>query len=155
MEYSMKLNMRFAMGAFFALAVAVSSCDTFKDEITPKSYSEAVKNIDGNWQLSAVARNKVDITKAMDFTRFHLVLNKDNTYELKNYLPFIVKGNGSWSVDDPLYPFHLSFKEKDAEEGVKTSIGFQTVDGKRQMTITLSPGCHSNEYVYTFKQVTE
>lgn len=152
----MKLNMRFAMGAFFALAVAVSSCDTFKDEITPESYSEAVKNVDGNWQLSAVSRNGIDITKAMDFTRFHIVLKKDSTYELKNYLPFIVKGNGSWSVDDPLYPFHLSFKEEGVEKKeVKTSIGFQTVDGKRQMSITLSPGCHTNEYVYTFKQATE
>ena len=27
--------------------------------------------------------------------------------------------------------------------------------GKRQMSITLSPGCHTNKYVYTFKQVTE
>ena len=34
----MKLNIRFTMGVFFTLAVAVSSCDTFKDEITPESY---------------------------------------------------------------------------------------------------------------------
>lgn len=151
----MKLNMRFTMGVFFILAVAVSSCDTFKDEITPEKYSEAVKSIDANWQLSAVSRNGIDITDMMDFTRFYIVLNKDNTYELKNYLPFIVKGNGSWSVDDPIYPFHISFKEDGTEKEVKTLIGFRTVDGKRQMTITVSPGCPSNKYVYTFKQVTE
>ena len=135
----MKLNVRFIMGAFFALTIIVSSCNTFKDEITPENYSEVAKNINANWQLSAVSRNGVDITDMMDFTRFHIVLNEDNTYKIENYLPFIVKGNGSWSVD----------KE------IKTLIGFRTVNGKRQMSITLSPGCHTNKYVYTFKQVTE
>ena len=134
----MKLNIRFTMGVFFTLAVAVSSCDTFKDEITPESYSEVAKNINANWQLSAVSRNGVDITDMMDFTRFHIVLNEDNTYKIENYLPFIVKGNGSWSVDDPIYPFHLFFKENGTETEIKTLIGFRTVDGKRQMTITLS-----------------
>ena len=151
----MKLNIRFTMGVFFTLAVAVSSCDTFKDEITPESYSEVAKNINANWQLSAVSRNGVDITDMMDFTRFHIVLNEDNTYKIENYLPFIVKGNGSWSVDDPIYPFHLFFKENGTETEIKTLIGFRTVNGKRQMSITLSPGCHTNKYIYTFKQVTE
>ena len=79
----------------------------------------------------------------MDFSRFHIVLNKDNTYEIKNYLPFIVKGNGTWSVDDPQFPFHLIFREDGADETVETEIGFLTVDGERQLTIKLSPGCHS------------
>lgn len=67
-----------------------------------------------------------------------------------------MKANGSWSVDDPIYsvPYKL-LKKMDTEKEVKTLIGFRTVDGKRQMTITLSPGCPSNKYVYTFKQVTE
>lgn len=149
----MKLNIRFVIGAFFALAVSVSSCDTFKDEMTPKNYSEADKYIDGNWQLSTVFRNGIDITQNMDFTRFHVVLNKDNTYEMKNYLPFIVKNNGTWSVDDPQYPFHLSFKEEGSSEELQTEIGFLTVDGERRLTIKLSPGCQTNKYVYTFKQV--
>ena len=58
----MKLNVRFIMGAFFALTIIVSSCNTFKDEITPENYSEVAKNINANWQLSAVSRNGVDIT---------------------------------------------------------------------------------------------
>lgn len=151
----MKLNMQFAITMFFALAVTVSSCDTFKDETTPGKYSEVVKQMDGNWQLSTVSRNGIDITKNMDFSRFHLALNKDNTYELKNYLPFIVKDKGMWSVDDPQYPFHLSFKEEGKNEEVTTEIGFLTVDGERRLTIKLSPGCHTNKYIYTFKQVAE
>lgn len=47
----MKLNVRFIMGAFFALTIIVSSCNTFKDEITPDNYSEVAKNINANWQL--------------------------------------------------------------------------------------------------------
>ena len=45
----MKLNVRFIMGAFFALTIIVSSCNTFKDEITPDNYSEVAKNINANW----------------------------------------------------------------------------------------------------------
>jgi len=82
-------------------------------------------------------------------------LKKDNTYEIKNYLPFIVKNKGKWSVDDPQFPFHLVFEEEGMNKEVKTEIGFSTVDGKRRLTIKLSPGCHTNTYVYTFKQVIE
>ena len=151
----MRLNMHFVVGSFLALNAMFSSCDTFKDEMTPESYSETIKHVDGNWQLSAVVRNGIDITKYMDFTRFHIVLNKDSTYEIRNYLPFIVENNGTWSVDDPQFPFHLVFREEGKNEEVKTEIGFLTVDGERQLTIKLSPGCHTNTYVYTFKQVIE
>ena len=151
----MRLNMHFVVGSFLALTAMGSSCDTFKDEMTPESYSETIKHVDGNWQLSAVVRNGIDITKYMDFTRFHIVLNKDSTYEIRNYLPFIVENNGTWSVDDPQFPFHLVFREEGKNEEVKTEIGFLTVDGERQLTIKLSPGCHTNTYVYTFKQVIE
>ena len=150
----MRLNMQLVIGAFLTLTM-ISSCDTFEDEMTPDSYSETIKHVDGNWRLFTVSRNGIDITKYMDFSRFHIELNKDNTYEIKNYLPFIVKGNGTWSVDDPQFPFHLIFREDGADETVETEIGFLTVDGERQLTIKLSPGCHTNTYVYTFKQVME
>ena len=150
----MRLNMQLVIGAFLTLTM-ISSCDTFEDEMTPDSYSETIKHVDGNWRLFTVSRNGIDITKYMDFSRFHIVLNKDNTYEIKNYLPFIVKGNGTWSVDDPQFPFHLIFREDGADETVETEIGFLTVDGERQLTIKLSTGCHTNTYVYTFKQVME
>ena len=150
----MRLNMQLVIGAFLTLTM-ISSCDTFEDEMTPDRYSQTIKHVDGNWRLFTVSRNGIDITKYMDFSRFHIVLNKDNTYEIKNYLPFIVKGNGTWSVDDPQFPFHLIFREDGADETVETEIGFLTVDGERQLTIKLSPGCHTNTYVYTFKQVME
>ena len=150
----MRLNMQLVIGAFLTLTM-ISSCDTFEDEMTPDSYSETIKHVDGNWRLFTVSRNGIDITKYMDFSRFHIVLNKDNTYEIKNYIQFIVKGNGTWSVDDPQFPFNLIYREDGADETVETEIGFLTVDGERQLTIKLSPGCHTNTYVYTFKQVME
>ena len=150
-----RLNIRFITGVFFVLAVIISSCNSFKDEITPEKYSEVPKDIDGNWQLVSVLRNGTDITDYMDFKRFHVLLNKDNTYKLNNYLPFIVKNDGTWNVDDPIYPFHLILKEEGSEKEVKTEIGFLTVDGQRRLTITLSPGCYSNKYVYTFEQISE
>ena len=134
----MRLNIRFITGVFFVLAVIISSCNSFKDEITPEKYSEVPKDIDGNWQLVSVLRNGTDITDYMDFKRFHVLLNKDNTYKLNNYLPFIVKNDGTWNVDDPIYPFHLILKEEGSEKEVKTEIGFLTVDGQRRLTITLS-----------------
>ena len=39
----MRRNMQFAIAAFLALTVIISSCDTFKDEMTPGSYSETVE----------------------------------------------------------------------------------------------------------------
>ena len=101
----MRLNIRFITGVFFVLAVIISSCNSFKDEITPEKYSEVPKDIDGNWQLVSVLRNGTDITDYMDFKRFHVLLNKDNTYKLNNYLPFIVKNDGTWNVDDPFTLF--------------------------------------------------
>lgn len=53
------------------------------------------------------------------------------------------------------FPFHLIFREDGADKTVETEIGFLTVNGERQLTIKLSPGCHTNTYVYTFKQVME
>lgn len=139
----------------FALLGIASACDTFKDDITPDSYVEAQKQLDGKWKLVTVSRNGTDITKAMDFSKFHLSLNKDNTYTLENYLPFLVKKGGIWNVDDPKYPFHLTFKEEGKDMEVVSEIKYPIKDGKRQIWISLSPGCVSNTYVYVFERVAE
>ena len=77
----MRLNMQFAIAAFLALTVIISSCDTFKDEMTPGSYSETVKYIDGNWQLATVFRNGIDITEYMDFSAFQMCIRDRWTSE--------------------------------------------------------------------------
>ena len=135
--------------------IGITSCDTFKDKVSADDYEEVPKDLDGIWQLSSVSRNGTDITTAMDFSRFLLYLNKDSTYRMDNYLPFVAKGNGTWKVDDPKYPFHLIFKEEGNEEGKTVEIGYSIVEGERQISMKLSPGCAGNVYVYVFKRVIE
>ena len=129
-------------------------CDSYSDDVKLTT-EEAPKDLSGVWQLSQVTRNGIDISEAMDFSKFKLHLNADNSYQLENYLPFIVRHDGSWKVDDPQYPFHLIFQEGGASQEVKTEIAYPVVDGKRQVSLTLSPGHKSNKYKYVFVKVTQ
>lgn len=151
----MKLSTRIIAGLLLILSIGVESCDTFKDEVTPNSYSEAPKDVNGSWKLKTVLRNGTDITEKMDFSNFCIHLNEDGTYAIDNYLPFVVKENGTWRVDDPLYPFHILFNEDGTEEEQSTTVSLLVVNGQRQLKFELSPGCYSNTYIYTFEKITE
>lgn len=150
----MKLKIQIA-ALLFALLGFVSACNTFKDEIAPDSYTEAPKQLDGKWQLKTVSRNGTDISETMDFSQFRLIMNKDNTYTLENYLPFIVKKNGTWKADDLTYPFFLTFQEEGTENEAITEITYPIVKGKRHITLTISPGCGGNSYIYSFEKMGE
>lgn len=130
----------------------ISSCDTFKDSEV-HVYEESLKNLDGSWQLKTVIRNNIDITHMMDFSQFRLNLNSDGKYTIENYLPFAVKQNGEWAIDDPKYPFNLSLKEAGATEAVVIKINYPIVAGKRIIEMSLSPGCYQNIYEYVFEKV--
>lgn len=148
----MKLKIQTA-ALLFVLIGFMSACDTFKDEITSGPFVEVPKQVDGIWQLNTVTRNGTDISDAMDFKQFRLILKNDNSYELENYLPFIVKKKGKWQVDDVMYPFFLTFQEEGTTEGIKTEITYPIIKGKRHITLTVSPGCPNNSYVYSFEKV--
>jgi len=135
-----------------ALTGMVSSCDKFKDD-SDIDYTEANKEIGGSWQIVKATRNGVDITKMMDFSGFRLNLNNDNSFSIDNYLPFLVDGNGTWEVNDPQYPFRLIFKRSDSAEPVISALNYPIVNGKRQISLTFSPGCYSNMYTYVFEKV--
>ena len=143
MKYSLKM-------AFIALIATlfVSSCGTFSDETDPYNAKEAAKDLSGVWRLKTVTRNNVDITSQIDFSQFRLRLNADCTYTIDNYLPFIVFENGTWGIDNPQYPFLLSFKEASASASLDVELSYPVVDGKRALSITHSPGCYSNSYTY-------
>jgi len=140
--------------AVAAVALA-TSCSTFSDDSNPYEVSESAKNLSGTWKLQTVTRNGIDITKSMDFTRFQLRLNDDGTYSIQNYLPFVVSGEGKWAVNDPQHPMQLSFQENGTSEAVNLGFSYPVVNGQRSISITLSPGCHSNVYVYTLYRETE
>lgn len=134
-----------------ALIVSVgvfSACSQFVDDSDPYSVTEAVKDVSGVWKLKSVTRNNIDITGEMDFTKFALRINSNGTYELENYLPFVVERNGTWKTDDPLFPFRLSFLEQGAANSVDVDFNYPVTNGIRSLQITLSPGCASNIYTY-------
>lgn len=139
-----------ACAAALLLGAAVTSCDSYKDNETPDEFVEVDKQLDGVWQLTAVERNGVDITEAMDFSQFRLHLNSDGSYELENRLPFPVRHNGVWSVDDPAHPFVLSFTENNSLGSVEVGIQYPIFEGQRRLSITHSPGCGTNSYEYLF-----
>jgi hypothetical protein len=149
----MKFNIIITALVFLA-GVLFSTCDTFTDNDTVDNYEEGVKSVDGQWQLSSVSRNGIDITSVMDFSQFRLSLSEDGAYKIENYLPFVVRDTeGTWEIDDPQYPFHLRFYEGGVGNAVTASIKFPAINGKRIISISFSPGCDSNTYVYVFEKI--
>lgn len=127
-------------------------CSVFNDDSDPYGVGEATKDISGVWKLLSVSRNDIDITNEMDFTQFTLNINPDGTYHIDNYLPFVVEKDGSWSVDNARYPFHLSFMENGATDSTTIDINYPITDGRRSMIVSLSPGCGNNTYTYTLQR---
>ncbi len=126
--------------------IFISSCKV--EKIAPNQ--EAVKDIKGNWQVIKAMRNGADITSLVDFTQFKLNFDGLN-YTLTNKLPFLVLQNGTYSLDDPQYPFQISFTPT-ASKTVATPFTYPIINGVRQLSITFSPGCANNSYVYTFQK---
>ncbi|MFV0420195.1 MAG: DUF5004 domain-containing protein [Dysgonomonas sp.] len=145
------LNLKFTI-LLFLLVSMFSSCDSFKDS-TDYSTEEFDKNLSGSWCISRVTRNGLDITNAMDFSAFSITFDKDKTYKIDNYLPFLVRKNGTWDIDDPQYPSQLIFEEEGAS---KSNASFEYVidKGEREIIISFVPGCHSNVYTYVLRRVT-
>lgn len=133
--------------------LAMTSCSTFSDDSDPYGGTEAAKDLSGVWKLKTVTRNSIDITSLMDFSKFTLNLNSDGTYTIDNYLPFIVRESGTWAIDNPQYPFLISFKESSANASVDVELSYPVVNGRRALSITHSPGCYTNTYTYTLERV--
>jgi hypothetical protein len=134
-----------------ALLLTFGACDAFRNE-APTDYIESPKDITGVWRIIKASRNGSDITEAFDFTSFRLIFNSDRTYTVENRLPFPVKTAGTWSLDDPQYPFNLIFRENGSGQELISGLTYPVVNGKRQMNISFSPGCHSNIYTYVLEQ---
>ncbi|MBO9154750.1 DUF5004 domain-containing protein [Chitinophaga sp. GCM10012297] len=130
-----------------ALAVAVNSCKR-KDILVP----EQPKDISGEWRVTKAMRNGIDITSLADFTKFRIRFNADKQYTIENPLPFIVSKNGSYSMDDPKYPFRITFNQTGGT-AVSSGFTYPVVNGKRNMNFAFSPGCASNTYLYTLERV--
>ena len=129
--------------------MAVAACSSFNDDSDPYHVSEATKDLSGTWKISTATRNGTDITAVVDFSQFALHLNTDGTYTLENYLPFVARHDGTWSIDDPKYPFKLFFTEAGSQDTTHVEMNYPIQNGARELLIKLSPGCGSNTYTYT------
>ena len=128
----------------------MASCVTKKDLL-----AEPVKDLNAQWRIQSVTRNSTDITQFIDSAGFRLTLQTDNTYTLTgNNIPFLVNSAaGKWASDDPQYPYNIMFTPTDSSKAFSGSIATPASRGQRTLSITFSPGCHSNTYVYTFEKV--
>lgn len=136
--------------AFCSILCLMWSCSLVEDE--KPVYTESTKTLDGSWKIVKAFRNDVDITGLMDFTNFRISFQQDNTYQIENYLPFIVSKDGIWGLNDPQYPFHLSFKAEGTEVPLETTLSYPIVNGERQIGLTFSPGCKNNFYTYILEK---
>ncbi len=145
---------RFNLLLVFAVALITwSSCKT--DKI--RSLSEPVKDISGTWKIVKATRNGTDITTVVDtniynFSKFRLSFS-GNGYTVTNPLPFIVSANGTYSVDNPQYPFLITFTATGTTTPVSTAFTYPIVNGVRVLTLVFSPGCPQNAYSYSFVKV--
>jgi hypothetical protein len=145
MKYNYKAK-RFYLVLMIALIAAVSSCKT--EKIVPGS--EAPKDIKGNWRVIKATRNGTDLTSIIDFSQFRINFT-DKGYTLVNKLPFLVSKDGAFALDDPQYPFKITFTVT-GDKPVSTAFTNPIVNGKRQLSITFSPGCTNNSYVYVLEK---
>lgn len=148
------MKAKFKIQALLALCVTMilASCTYFDEEVG--EYTEVPKSIVGTWKIKTAYRNNVDITEMMDFSQFRLNMNEDGTYTIDGYLPFIVKNDGTYELDDPLYPFHILFSQEGDTEPLETGLSFPIVNADRQIGLTFSPGCFSNRYTYLLERNT-
>jgi hypothetical protein len=136
------------------LMFLLTACELFENN-TVDIPGESEKNIAGVWKIAKAVRNEADITALMDFSQFRIRFNADKTYTIDHYLPFIVKAHGTWSLDDPYYPFHLNMVEDGSTEALTTALNYPVAGGKRVITLSFSPGCQRNTYAYTFEKISE
>lgn len=129
------------------LCLLLFSCKI--EEISP--VGEAPKNISGSWKILKATRNGTDITNAFDFTQFRVKFDSTGNYTIVNRVPFLVNTNGTYSLDDPAYPFRITFTPQGGS-AVATSFNYITTAGVRQLNLTFVPGCELNAYIYTLEK---
>ena len=133
--------------------LAWASCKT--ENINP--VAESTKDLTGTWRVIKATRNGTDLTALVDtanvnFNSFDVVF-KGGNYTLVNALPFIVTANGTYSLDNPQYPFVITFKQTGSSTPISTAFTYPIVNGVRILTLVFSPGCPQNSYSYSLQKI--
>lgn len=153
MNFNMKNFNRaiFLLGMFAVLMW--TSCKT--DKIN--GLAEPTKDITGTWKVVKATRNGTDLLSLVDanyydYSKFTVKFSAGK-YTLTNPLPFIVSADGTYSLDNPEYPFKITFTQAGASSPVSTNFTYPIVNGARTLTLVFSPGCTNNTYSYTLQKV--
>jgi hypothetical protein len=145
-------NIIFPFGILL-LMFAWMSCKT--DKIN--GIAEPVKDITGSWKIVKATRNGTDLFSLLDTNYYNLnkfrVDFNEGKYTLVNPLPFIVTGNGAYALDNPQFPFKITFTQTGSTTPVSTAFTYPIVNGVRTLTLVFSPGCPENTYSYTLVKV--
>ncbi|OOQ56817.1 DUF5004 domain-containing protein [Mucilaginibacter pedocola] len=131
-----------------ALMVAMLGTACKTEKVLPQK--EALKDISGSWQVIKATRNGTELTSIIDFSAFKINF-KDGGYTLENKMPFLVEQDGAFALDDPEYPYKITFTAS-GKTPVSTAFTYPIVNGKRQLSLTFSPGCTNNSYVYVLQK---
>lgn len=131
-----------------------SSCKT--DRIKP--FSEPVKDLTGTWKITKATRNGTDLSTVLDsnvysLSKFSIVFT-GTSYTISNPLPFIVSANGTYSLDNPQYPFQITFTPTGAA-AASAPFTYPIVNGVRVLTLVFYPGCGQNTYSYSLEKVSK
>lgn len=130
-----------------------TSCKT--ENINP--VTEPVKDLTGTWKIVKATRNGTSLLPLVDPTYINFngfsIIFKSGNYTLVNPLPFIVSANGTYSLDNPQYPFVITFKQSGSTTPISTAFTYPIVDGVRVLTLVFSPGCPQNTYSYSLEKV--
>ncbi|GAB3931914.1 DUF5004 domain-containing protein [Mucilaginibacter myungsuensis] len=126
------------------ITLGLASCKV--DRVLPSA--ESVKDISGSWKVIKASRNGTDLIPLIDYSQFRVKFDAKGAYTLVNPLPFVASKDGKYAFDDPNYPFKITFTANGGTP-VSTAFNYPVSGGARQLTLTFSPGCTLNNYVYT------
>lgn len=132
----------YLLAVLFALSWA--SCKV--DKVLP--VAESLKDVSGTWKILTATRNGADLTVLTDMSKFRVKFDAAGNYNIISPVPFVIAKDGKYSVDDPNYPFNMTFAPPTGAAAT-TGFNYPIISGKRQFTLTFSPGCTRNVYVYT------
>ncbi len=133
----------------FYLLLTTFTILSCKDEVAAVITDESVKDITGTWKVVSLTRNGEELAQRIDLSKFKITFKPDGTYTLQDKLAFAVAGGGSYKLNDPQYPYSVVLTEQ-GKTAKSVKFQFPVIEGKRQMSLTLSPGCTGNTYQYNF-----
>lgn len=135
--------------AIFYLLLATLTVLSCKDEVAATITDESVKDVTGTWKVTSLTRNGEELAQRIDLSKFRITFKSDGTYSMQDKLAFVVANAGTYKLNDPQYPYSLVLTEQ-SKTAQTVKFQFPVVEGKRQLSLTLSPGCAGNTYQYNF-----